>query len=300
METHSVHNCINGWTMTIRLAKMIINLRKILTFGISSDKLPAMFGIRTLGKLALGHIRRMGVMGLFFFKAVFYMITPPLKFMRLLKQIRFVGLHSVLVIILTGGFSGMVLGFQGYYSLNRFGSDAFLGPMVGLALIKELGPVITALMVTGRAGSAIAAEIGIMRITEQIDALELMGLNPYRYLVVPNLLAAMISLPFLTAIFDVMGILGGYLIGGKLLGVGSGIYFGEMANYVKIDDVLEGVYKSFSFGIIIAWVCCYKGYYAGVFSGFGSEGVSKATTQAVVLSSVLILVWDYFMTSVLF
>ena len=286
--------------MTIRLAKMIINLRKILTFGVSSDKLAAMIGIRTLGELALGHIRRMGVMGLFFFMAVLYLITPPLKFMRLLKQIRFVGLHSVLVIILTGGFSGMVLGFQGYYSLNRFGSDAFLGPMVGLALIKELGPVITALMVTGRAGSAIAAEIGIMRISEQIDALELMGLNPYRYLVVPNLLAAMISLPFLTAIFDVMGILGGYLIGGKLLGVGSGVYFGEMANYVKIDDVLEGVYKSFSFGIIIAWVCCYKGYYAGVFSGFGSEGVSKATTQAVVLSSVLILVWDYFMTSVLF
>ena len=194
----------------------------------------------------------------------------------------------------------MVLGFQGYYSLSRFGSDAFLGPMVGLALIKELGPVLTALMVTGRAGSAIAAEIGIMRISEQIDAMELMGLNPYRYLVIPNLLAAMISLPFLTAIFDVMGILGGYLIGGKLLGVGSGIYFGEMANYVKIDDVMEGVYKSFSFGIIIAWVSCFKGYYAGIFSGFGSEGVSKATTQAVVLSSVLILVWDYFMTSVLF
>ena len=279
---------------------MIINPRKILTFGIGSDRLAAMNGIRTLGAFALEYIRIMGVMGLFFFKALFFMITPPLKFMRLLKQIRFVGLHSVLVIVLTGGFSGMVLGFQGYYTLNRFGSDAFLGPMVGLALIKELGPVISALMVTGRAGSAIAAEIGIMRMSEQIDALELMGLNPYRYLVVPNLLAAMISLPLLTSIFNVMGIFGGYLIGGKLLGVGSGIYFGEMANYVKIDDVLEGIYKSFSFGVIIAWVCCFKGYYAGVFTGFGSEAVSKATTQAVVLSSVLILVWDYFMTSILF
>ena len=279
---------------------MIINPRKILTFGIGSDKLAAMNGIRTLGAFALEYLRRMGVMGLFFFKALFFMITPPLKFMRLLKQIRFVGLHSVLVIVLTGGFSGMVLGFQGYYTLNRFGSEAFLGPMVGLALIKELGPVISALMVTGRAGSAIAAEIGIMRMSEQIDALELMGLNPYRYLVVPNLLAAMISLPLLTAIFDVMGIFGGYLIGGKLLGVGSGVYFGEMANYVKVDDVMEGIYKSFSFGVIIAWVCCFKGYYAGIFTGFGSEGVSKATTQAVVLSSVLILVWDYFMTSILF
>ena len=199
-----------------------------------------MNAIRTLGAFALEYIRIMGVMGLFFLKALFFMITPPLKFMRLLKQIRFVGLHSVLVIVLTGGFSGMVLGFQGYYTLNRFGSDAFLGPMVGLALIKELGPVISALMVTGRAGSAIAAEIGIMRMSEQIDALELMGLNPYRYLVVPNLLAAMISLPLLASIFNVMGIFGGYLIGGKLLGVGSGIYFGEMANYVKIDDVIGG------------------------------------------------------------
>ena len=176
----------------------------------------------------------------------------------------------------------MVLGFQGYYSLSRFGSDALLGPMVGLALIKEFGPVFTAFVVTGRAGSAITAEIGIMRITEQIDALELMGLNPYRYLMVPNLLAAMISLPLLTAIFDVVGIFGGYLIGGKLLGVGGGVYFGEMAAYVEMENIMEGIYKSLSFGILIVWVCCYKGFYTSIFTGFGAEGVSKATTQAVV------------------
>jgi phospholipid/cholesterol/gamma-HCH transport system permease protein len=190
----------------------------------------------------------------------------------------------------------MVLGLQGFYTLNRFGSDALLGPMVALVLIKELGPVFSALMVTARAGSAVTAEIGIMRITEQIDALELMGLNPFRYLVVPNLLAAVIALPLLTAIFDVVGILGGYLVGGKLLGVSGGSYFGEMANYVDMADILEGVYKSLSFGVLIVWVCCYKGFYAG----FGAEGVSKATTQAVVLSSILILIWDYFMTSILF
>jgi len=256
--------------------------------------------IQRFGAATIEYIRRMGVMGLFLFKAVLFMGIPPLKFVRFLKQIRFIGMQSVVVILLTGAFSGMVLGFQGFYSLSRFGSDAFLGPMVGLALIKELGPVISALMVTGRAGSAIAAEIGIMRMSEQIDALELMGLNPYRYLVVPNLLAAMISLPLLTAIFDVVGIFGGYLIGGKLLGVGAGTYFGEMASYVEMSDVMEGIYKSFSFGVIIAWVSCFKGYYAGIFTGFGSEGVSRATTQAVVLSSVLILVWDYFMTSILF
>jgi phospholipid/cholesterol/gamma-HCH transport system permease protein len=256
--------------------------------------------IKRFGAASIEYIRRMGVMGLFLFKAVLFVVIPPLKLGRFLKQIRFIGMQSVVVILLTGAFSGMVLGFQGFYSLSRFGSDAFLGPMVGLALIKELGPVISALMVTGRAGSAIAAEIGIMRMSEQIDALELMGLNPYRYLVVPNLLAAMISLPLLTAIFDVVGIFGGYLIGGKLLGVGAGTYFGEMSSYVEMQDIMEGIYKSFSFGVIIAWVCCYKGYYAGIFSGFGSEGVSRATTQAVVLSSVLILVWDYFMTSILF
>lgn len=256
--------------------------------------------IRMLGVWTLKHMRRMGGMGLFLFKSFFYLIIPPLKLSRVLKQIRFIGFQSIIVIVLTGGFSGMVLGFQGFYSLSRFGSDAFLGPMVGLSLIKELGPVISALMVTGRAGSAITAEIGIMRISEQIDAMELMGLNPYRYLMVPNLLAAMISLPLLTAIFDVLGIFGGYLIGGKLLGVGAGTYFGEMANYVEMQDILEGIYKSFSFGIIITWVCCFKGFFTGIYTGFGAEGVSRATTEAVVMSSVLILVWDYVMTSVLF
>jgi phospholipid/cholesterol/gamma-HCH transport system permease protein len=256
--------------------------------------------IRRLGAAALFIVGRMGLMGLFLFKAFFYSTIPPLKFLRMLKQIHFIGLQSGLVIFLTGAFTGMVLGLQGYYTLSRFGSEAFLGPMVALALVKEMGPVISGLMVTGRAGSAIAAEIGIMRISDQIDALELMGLNPYRYLMVPNLLAAIIALPLLTAIFDVVGIFGGYVVGVKLLGVGAGTYFGEMASYVEMEDVIEGIYKSVSFGVIIAWISCYKGYYTGIHTGFGAEGVSKATTQAVVLTSVLILVWDYFMTSILF
>jgi phospholipid/cholesterol/gamma-HCH transport system permease protein len=235
-------------------------------------------------------------MGLFLARTVLLAVTPPFKFSQLLKQIQFIGSQSVLVIFLTGAFSGMVLGLQGYYTLNRFGSAALLGPMVALTLIKELGPVLCALMVTGRAGSAMTAEIGIMRITEQIDAIELMGVNPLRYLVVPKFLAGILALPLLTAIFDVVGIFGGYLIGVKLLGIGEGTYFGEMGSYVDLEDVLEGIYKSLCFGALIAWVCCYKGYYAG----FGAKGVSKATTQAVVLSSVLILIWDYLMTSLLF
>jgi len=271
-------------------------LTSLATFARLAD----MFLLRKLGGAGLEYLYRMGVMGLFLLKAFFYVFIPPLKFIRVVKRVHFIGFQSMLVIVLTGGFTGMVLGFQGYNSLSKFGSEAFLGPMVGLSLIKEMGPVLTALVVAGMAGSAITAEIGIMRITEQVDAMELMGLNPYRYLVVPNLLAIMISLPLLTAIFDVIGIFGGFLIGVKLLGVGTGTYFGEMASYMAMKDIMEGVYKSLSFGIIIVWVCCFKGYYTGVFTGFGAEGVSRATIQAVVLCFVLILAWDYFMTSLLF
>ncbi len=256
--------------------------------------------IRRLGAAGLLVLRRTGLMGIFLGKAAFFSFAPPIKVQRAVKQIHFIGFQSTLVILLTGSFTGMVLGLQGYYTLSRFGSEAFLGPMVALSLIKEMGPVISGLMVTGRAGSAVTAEIGIMRISDQIDALTLMGLNPHRYLVVPNLLAAVIALPLLTAMFDVVGIFGGYLVGVKMLGVGSGTYFGEMADYVGMSDILEGLYKSLSFGVIIAWISCYKGYYTGIHTGFGAEGVSRATTQAVVFSSVLILVWDYFMTSLLF
>ena len=252
--------------------------------------------IRQLGALSLAGLRGTGRMGLFLAKTFFFAVTPPLKFSQLLKQVRFIGFQSALVIFLTGAFTGMVLGLQGFYTLNRFGSAALLGPMIALSLIKELGPVLTALMVTGRAGSAITAEIGIMRITEQIEAIELMGLSPFRYLVVPKFLAGILALPLLTAIFDVVGIFGGYLIGVKLLGIGEGTYFGEMANYIRMQDITQGIYKSLSFGALITWVCCYKGYHAG----FGAEGVSKATTQAVVLSSVMILFWDYVLTSALF
>jgi len=150
-------------------------------------------------------------------------------------------------------------------------------------------------MVTGRAGSALTAEIGMMRITEQIDALTAMALNPIRYLIVPNIAGAIIVFPLLTSIFDLVGIYGGYLVGVKLLGISSGTYFSLMEDYVDMQDVLVGLYKSVSFGIIVSWVCCYKGFY----TRYGAAGVSRATTQAVVLSSVLILIWDYSLGSLL-
>jgi phospholipid/cholesterol/gamma-HCH transport system permease protein len=226
----------------------------------------------------------------------FYMIARrPSRPLHILKQISFIGAKSLFVICLTAAFTGMVLGLQGYYTLAKFGSEGMLGTAVALSLIRELGPVLTALMVTGRAGSAITAEIGIMRISEQIDALETMALDPFKYLVTPKMVAAIISLPLLCAIFDVAGIFGGWLVGVKLLGVNPGAYFYEMENAVVWQDVTSGFFKSLSFGVIIAWVGCYKGYFAG----HGAEGVSRATTESVVLTSVLVLVWDYFLTSVL-
>ena len=227
--------------------------------------------------------------------ALFWAFIPPFRLQRVLRQIHFIGWRSLLVVVLTGVFSGMVLGLQGYYTLNRFGATAMLGPAVALSLIREIGPVLCALVVTGRAGSAIAAEIGIMRITDQIDALTVMALKPIKFLITPNILAGVISLPLLTAIVDVIGIYGGYLVGVRLLGVGEGVYFGEMQNILSMYDIKIGLYKSLSFGLIISWICSYKGFH----TRFGAEGVSQATTEAVVMSSIWILICDYFWSSVL-
>lgn len=252
--------------------------------------------VARVGEASLAPLREIGRMGIFLATTIVTAFIPPLKVGRLIKRIQFIGFQSLVVILLTGLFTGMVLGYQGYNTLHRVGSTAFVGPMVAFSLLRELGPVISALMVTARAGSAITAEIGIMRIDEEIDALELMGLNPHRYLIVPVMLAAVFCMPFLTALFNVIGIVGGYLVSVRLLGVSSGTYMGEMVDYLQMSDVMGSVYKSLAFGGIIAWVCCHKGYH----TGFGAEGVSRSTTQAVVLSSVLILVSDYFLTSVLF
>ncbi|MCX5719157.1 MAG: ABC transporter permease, partial [Nitrospirae bacterium] len=227
--------------------------------------------------------------------SMYFIFIPPFKINLLLRQIRFFGNKSMLVILLTGSFTGMVLALQLFYILRKFGSEALLGPGIALSLIRELGPVLSALMVTGRAGSALTAEIGMMRISEQIDALTAMALNPIRYLIVPNIVAAIIVFPLLVAIFDVIGIYGGYVVGVEILGISSGTYFSLMEDYVNMEDIMVGLYKSLSFGVIVSWVCCYKGFY----TGYGAKGVSKSTTEAVVLSSILILVWDYVLGSVL-
>src|SRR5207253_170080 len=200
-----------------------------------------------LGRWAIGIVVSLGRFGTFFLRALATIVTPPFKFRAFVDRINYIGFRSLLIILLTGAFTGMVLGLQIFFTLSRFGSEAFLGPAVALSLIRELGPVLAALMVTGRAGSALTAELGIMRITEQIDALEVMALNPIKYLVVPILLAALITFPLLNAVFVVVGIYGGYLVGVKLLGVSAGAYFSHM---IRVVDL----HKSFGSQRVLAGV----------------------------------------------
>jgi phospholipid/cholesterol/gamma-HCH transport system permease protein len=248
-----------------------------------------------VGRNSLRLVGEMGRMMVFLISTVAWMVRPPFRFMQVLKQIHFIGVKSLFVIVLTGAFTGMVLGLQGYYTLRKYGSDAALGAAVALSIIRELGPVLAALMVTARAGSAMTAEIGIMRITEQIDALDTMAVNPLQYLIAPKVVASLIGVPLLVALFDVVGIYGGSVVGVDLLGVNAGVYWNSVETAVEWKDVYGGIWKSISFGLIVSWVCCYKGYYTEM----SAEGLGTATTEAVVLSSVMILVWDYFLTSVL-
>ena len=247
------------------------------------------------GRFVLRQLSEMGRMFLFFFSAVFLALRPPVKLNLIIYHVKTIGVDSLSVVVLSGFFTGMVMGFQGYYSLRQFNAESWLGSAAALGLVRELGPVLSAFMVTGRTGSAMAAELGTMRATEQIDALYSMAINPIKYLVSPRIAASLIAMPLLTAIFDVVGIYGAYLIGVGLLGVSSGSYFSGMESSVVFKDVFSGFVKSLSFGLIITWVCCYKGFHAPPMA----TGVSQATTESVVLSFVLILVWDYFLTSVM-
>lgn len=256
--------------------------------------------IIALGRLSINPVAQLGQITIFFFKALAQFPTLLLEPYKVIEQIFFIGAKSIVVVSLTGIFTGMVLGLQGYYTLVKFGSDGLLGAVVALTLIREMGPVLTAIMVVARGGSAITAEIGIMRISEQIDALETMGINPIRFLISPRLAAALISFPLLTALFDTIGILGGYVTGSILLGINTGIYFSKVESSVVMADVTGGFIKAVSFAALITTICCFNGYYTHLRTGgFGAKGVGMSTTAAVVTSCVLVLVLDYVLTSFL-
>jgi phospholipid/cholesterol/gamma-HCH transport system permease protein len=255
--------------------------------------------VEKTGREFLYLLESIGRMGIFLATTTRNILKPPYTPYPVIRQIYFIGTRSVIVILVTGLFTGMVLGLQGYHNLKKFGSEELLGSAVALSLIQELGPVLTALMVIGRAGSAICAEIGIMRNSEQIDALECMAIDPYKFLIAPKFIAALISLPVLTFIFNVVGIIGGFLAGVVILGVAEGAYFQGMYDSVVWADIRLCLVKSLIFGLLIVWIATSKGFFlhlnrSGV---FGAEGVSRITTDAVVLASVTILVWDYLIGS---
>ena len=251
------------------------------------------------GRMIIARIRLLGQYALFIGESFRHLFILPWSLKKIVQQVYFIGMKSVSVVCLTAAFTGMVLGLQGYYTLVKVGSEGLLGAGVALTLIRELGPVMTAIMVIARAGSAMAAELGIMRISEQIDALETMDINPIRFMVSPKLGAAIISFPLLTAMCDVVGIMGGYLTGVVLLGIDSGIFFARIHSTVQLHDVTEGFIKSFVFAIVVTTVCCYNGFNAHRGTDFGAKSVSMATTTAVVVSCVLVLVTDYILTSLL-
>lgn len=251
--------------------------------------------ISRLGASGINSVMTLGRSGVFIALAVYYIFRPPYRFSRILAEIEFIGAKSFLIVFVTAIFTGMVLGLQGYYTLNKFGADAMLGAGVALSIVRELGPVLCALMVAGRAGSAITAEIGIMKITDQIPALEMMAIDPIQFIISPKIIAAIISLPILTAFFDLVGIFGGYIVGVNLLGINEGSFFGQMVSLTTFPDVYGGLIKSVFFGALISWISCFVGYTATA----TTEGVSKATTNAVVISSITILMSDYVLTSVL-
>ncbi len=257
--------------------------------------------VEKLGETGLYVLQDMGRMGLYLWLAIKGIFRRPFRFAEFMRQMHFIGAGSVMVIFFTAASTGMVLGLQGYYSLHKFGAEGMLGSAVSLTLIMELGPVLTAIMVAGRAGSAMCAELGIMRISEQIDALECMAVDPFRYLISPKFLATLVSVPLLTALFDVVGITGGYIAGVKLMGVNPGSYLEGMRTSVTNHDIWLGTIKSFVFALLVVWICTGRGYlvYQIRGAGFGAQSVSRVTTQAVVYSSIAVLIFDYLLTAVL-
>ena len=240
---------------------------------------------QSVGASTLGKISAVGRAGVMLFGAL--IAVPRLKNIPLtVKQVNVVGVQSLLIILVSGLFIGMVMALQGYTILVDYGAEGSLGPMVALSLLRELGPVVTALLFAGRAGSALTAEIGLMKATEQLSSLEMMAIDPLRRVVAPRFWAGMISMPMLALIFSAVGILGGHLVGVDWLGVDAGSYWSIMQSTVDWNqDVINGVIKSLVFALVVTWIAIFKGYD----SIPTSEGISKATTETVVFSSLAVL-----------
>jgi phospholipid/cholesterol/gamma-HCH transport system permease protein len=249
-----------------------------------------LIGIRTTAFL-----REMGGVVIFFGQTMRGLLSRPFYLKNLLKQMEQIGVNSVPVVLTTAISTGMVLALQSYTGFKRFGAESLIGAVVSLSMTRELGPVLTGLMVAGRAGAAMAAELGTMRVTEQIDALYTLATNPVQYLVVPRFLASTIMMFFLSALGMYIGIAGGYFVGVKVLGTNPVTYMNQSINNTEVQDIWYGLIKSLVFGAVVGLIGCYKGFN----TEGGAEGVGKATTGAVVVSCMLILILDYFLSALL-
>lgn len=241
-------------------------------------------------------IAETGNVSILFFHALIGIFHPPLRFEENLSQMEEVGINSLSVTVITAAFTGMVLALQSYIGFKRFNAESLVGTVVALSVTRELGPVLTGLVVAARAGSSMAAELGTMRVTEQIDALATLAVNPIEYLVSPRLLAGLVMLPVLTIVADVVGITGGYLVSVYFLGANSVVYMRRTFDFLVYQDIYSGIFKAAVFGLIIAVVGCYKGFY----TEGGAHGVGKATTGAVVMAYMLIIISNYIMTALFF
>jgi len=229
-------------------------------------------------------------------QAVYFLVKKPPKLKHFVHQFTYIAAETSLVVLVTSTFTGGVIALQTYSTFHKFNAEYLIGAVVALSMGRELGPVLTSLMVVARVGSAMTASIGTMRITQQIDALEVMAVNPVRYLVTPRLFATTLGVPFLTVLANVAGLFGGWFVATQLFNVNEYLYWQKMVDLTEFYDIVGGLYKAFVFGFIIAAVSCYFGYYT---SG-GTEGVGRATTNSVVTSSMLILITDYFLTALIF
>ncbi|WP_339806360.1 lipid asymmetry maintenance ABC transporter permease subunit MlaE [uncultured Marinobacter sp.] len=258
---------------------------------------PVINGIARLGQHGLTIIGSLGRAGQFLWRSLVGVPSPRTGLPLLLKQIWSIGVLSLVIVMVSGLFIGMVLALQGYTILSDYGSEQAVGQMIALTLLRELGPVFTALLFAGRAGSALTAEIGLMKATEQLSSLEMMGVDPLRRIIAPRLWAGFISMPVLALIFSVVGIYGGMLVGVQWLGVFEGSFWGNMQASVDFtDDVLNGVIKSVVFGVVCTWIAVYQGYDCVP----TSAGISSATTKTVVFSSLAVLGLDFVLTAVMF
>ena len=259
--------------------------------------MPVISNIKKLGHRSVNAIWRLGYASRFFVLTLLYSGTSFRRFRLTVREMFFSGVMSLIIILVAGMFVGMVLGLQGYETLKRYGSESALGSLVALSLVRELGPVLAALLFASRAGSAMTAEIGLMKATEQIDAMELMAVNPISRVIAPRFWAGVISMPLLAALFSAMGVFGGYVVGVVLIGVDEGSFWSQMQAAVDFrDDILNGVIKSFVFGVTVTVISLFEGFDAPP----TAEGVSGATTRTVVQSSLAILMLDFILTAFMF